>query len=95
MLCEQQQRLLATHAATDGVDLAQIEAEPRLRLLDDHRHAGKVGDLAAPPPRVNRKPSSHPARADDGEATASRQVTPPLRVRDRSDPAPMWRDHES
>jgi hypothetical protein len=40
MLADQQQRLLAAHAATDRIDTAPIDPEPWHRRLKDRRHAG-------------------------------------------------------
>jgi hypothetical protein len=43
---------------------------------------------------VERQAPTHASGADDGEAAARGQVSPPLGVRDRADAAAVRRDHE-
>src|SRR5947208_2058521 len=52
MACEQEQRLLAAHAAAERIDATLVDVQPRQRQVRDHRHPGEVLDLAGGPPRV-------------------------------------------
>ena len=94
MGCEQEQRLLASHAASDRVHAARGDPQPRERMLDDRGHSGEVHDLAGVTPRVQLETPALPVGVDDGEAAERRQVPPASRVLLWLDAAAVRRDHE-
>ena len=87
---EQEQRLLAAHAAAEGVDPAAVDPDERQRPPDDLRHLREVVDLLRRAPRVAREP----VRVDDREAAARGQGAPDLRVAAAVEPAAVRRDDQ-
>ena len=87
---DEQQRLLPTHAAADGVDPARVDVQPRELSPQDRRHPRQVVDLPAPAPGVPRQHAALPLRADDGERPERRQAAPEAEVGAGLDPASVW-----
>ena len=94
MASQQQQRLLAAHAAAERVDLAAVDPEPRQRRAQDLGHAREVGDLAGIAPGVAGHAPAARVRVDHREGAAAGQVAPQDRVRLPVQAAPVRRDHE-
>jgi len=94
MARDEQERLLTTHAGTDGVDPVTVDAEPRECVPHDRRDPCEIVDLPAPSPRVPRECPALPLRADDRERSERRQSTPEAKVVTRRDPTPVRGDHE-
>ena len=65
----EQERLLAAHAAAERVDPPAVDVQPRERGLRDLRHPREIVYLAGITEREPREPPAHPVRVDDGEAT--------------------------
>ncbi len=94
MLGDEQQRLLAAHAAADRVDPVRLDPQPGQRLAGDAGHAREVGDLSRGSPRIGVLRVPLTLRVHDSEATQRRHVPPQPRIGARLDPAPVRRDHE-
>ena len=91
---EQQQRLLAAHAAAEGVDPAAVDPQPRQCRTQDLGHPREICDLTRGAPRVAGDASAVRIRVDHGERAAAGQVAPQDRVRAPAQPAPVRRDHQ-
>ena len=91
---DEQEHLLAAHAAADGIHAAALDAEPRERALHDRGHPREVGDLSGIAPRVERQHASLSFRVDDREAPDRGQVSPQARVRARGHAAAVRRHDE-
>jgi len=76
MLCEQQQRLLPTHSAADGIQMMCLQAKPGQRAPDKGRHPRQIADLTMLTPRIR----ALTIRRNDRETTKRRQVTPQPQV---------------
>ena len=94
MAADQEQRLVAAHAAADGIDAARGDAEPGQRPGDDVRHPREVVDLPAVSPRVQGQPAAHASGTHDGEVAGAGSPPQQLRVGQRPDAPPVRRDHE-
>ena len=94
MARDQEERLLAAHAAAERVDLAPVDPQPRQGGAQDLGHPREVGDLARVAPRVAGDPPAARIRVDDGEGAAAGQVAPEDRVRAPAQAAAVRRDHE-
>ena len=82
---EEKQRLLASHAAAEGINAPSIDPEPWQRLRYDVGHPCQVIDLSGRSPRVRAEALSLAIRVHDGERAQGRQVTPkPWRSRVQS-----------
>src|SRR3954468_10812274 len=64
---DEQQRLLAAHAAAEGVDPRPVDLEPRQRRSHDLRHSREILDLPRVAPRERPEPPALPVGVDDGE----------------------------
>jgi hypothetical protein len=91
---DEQQRLLAAHAAPEREHASPIDPEPRKRFGDELRHPGEIVDL--PLVAVGEVPEApaHPVGIDDREPAETGEVAPVPRVRTAGAGAAVRRDHE-
>ena len=94
MARDQEQRLLAAHAAPERVHLAPVDPQPRQGGAQDLGHPREVGDLARVAPRVAGDPPPARIRVDDCEGAAAGKVAPEDRVRAPAQATAVRRDHE-
>ncbi len=91
---DEQQRLLAAHAAAERVDLPAVDLQPGQGPLQDLRQAREIVDVPLVAPGVGGELAAVRVGIDDGELPPRRQVAPVGRVRLPGEAASVRRDDE-